>query len=284
MLPDEPYQLPPEFRQQPLAARALEDYALCPRRFLLSFFVGREEERRFHGGPAALHTAVRHALVECYGRGGPHLIPVEPLLDSFEAHWQGDLCADSIEEQQLHDQGRRMLQDYYDDHRGDTVEVVATDQRFEGAIEGQAFVAVADVVLQPHAGGPEVVRFVTARRPPDEDQLRADLSAQVLWLLAHERYDTNSGSGDRVGASIPSRVGARVPTRATTDAPLRILFHSLRQRLSHEVLLSPEEADLARRDLAARAARLYREHDFAPVKGSQCRYCRVRHRCPQWQR
>ena len=276
MLPDEPYQLPPEFRQQPLAARALEDYALCPRRFLLSFFVGREEERRFHGGPAALHTAVRHALVECYGRGGPHLIPVEPLLDSFEAHWQGDLCADSIEEQQLHDQGRRMLQDYYDDHRGDTVEVVATDQRFEGAIEGQAFVAVADVVLQPHAGGPEVVRFVSARRPLDEDQLRADLSAQVLWLLAHEHYGVSTSSADGLGA--------RVPTRADRDSSLRVLFHSLRQRLAHEVLLSPEEAGNIRRDLATRAARLYREHDFAPVKGSQCRYCRVRHRCPLWQR
>ncbi|MCE5239418.1 PD-(D/E)XK nuclease family protein [bacterium] len=276
MLPDEPYQLPPEFRQQPLAARALEDYALCPRRFLLSFFVGREEERRFHGGPAALHTAVRHALVECHGRGGPHLAPVESLLDSFEAHWQGDLCADSIEEQQLHDQGRGMLQDYHDDHRGDTVEVVATDQRFEAAIEGQAFVAVADVVLQPHDGGREVVRFVTARRPLDEDQLRADLSAQVLWLLAHEHYDTSP--------DLPSRVGARVLTRADTDAPLRVLFYSLRQRLAHEVVLSPEQADLARRDLATRAARLYREHDFAPVKGSQCRYCRVRRRCPLWQR
>ena len=273
MQPDEPYQLPPEFRQQPLSAGVLEDYALCPRKFLLSFFVSREEERRFRGGPAALHQAVRRALLDCYDRGGPPETDAQLVRDSFEAHWQGDLCADSVEEEQLHEQGLRMLQDYHGDHRDQPVAVLATDRRFETVIEGQAFVAVADVVLadQDAAGrgsglGPRparLIRFVTSRRPLTAEQLSEDLSAQLLWLLAQE-HDWAVGE--------PSHM---VP---------QVLFYALRKRAAHEVALSPERLAYLRRELASQAARLYREHEFAPVKGKYCRWCRVRSRCPLWRR
>lgn len=253
---EEPYQLPPQFRQQPLTARVLEDYAQCPRKFLLSFFVGRAEDRHFRGGPAALHQAVRQALVDCYNLGGPAETDAQVLLDAFEAYWQGELCADSMEEEQLHEQGLQMLRDYHEDQRGRPVEVLGTDRQFEGSIAGQAFRAVADVILHPTGSAMEMVRFVTSRRPDSAEKLKQDLSAQLLWLLAHEH--------------LPS--------------PLRILYYSLRKRRAEEVILSDGEASAARDDLAARAARLYGESDFAPIKGQYCRWCRVRHRCPLWQR
>ena len=254
---EEPYQLPPEFRQQPLTARTLEDYALCPRKFLLSFFVGREEEHRFRGGPAALHQAGRQALMDCYNLGGPARCEPQVLLDSFEAHWQGELCADSLEEEQLHEQGPQMLRDYHADHCADDVEVVATDQRLEAMIGDQAFLAVADVVLRTAGVSPalQIIRFVTSRRPASEEELTEDLSAQLLWLLAREHYDDPE-----------------------------VLFHALRQRRAREVVLAPDREAYLRRDLASRAARLYREREFTPVKGKYCRWCRVGKRCPLWQR
>jgi hypothetical protein len=265
---EEPYQLPPEFRRQPLTARLLEDYAVCARKFLLSFFVSREEEHRFRGGPAALHQAVRQALLDCYNQGGPAACEPQTLLDGFEAHWQGELCADTLEEEQLHEQGRRMLADYHADHCADEIEVLATDQRLEATLGDQAFVAVADVVLQPRGAGVpsatlsavegpalQVIRFITSRRPASEDELAEDLSAQLLWLLAREHYDDP-----------------------------HILYYALRQRRAREVVLDPDRAAYLRRDLASRAARLYREREFTPVKGPYCRWCRVRNRCPLWQR
>lgn len=262
MLPDEPYQLPPEFHEQPLAAGVLGDYVLCPRRFLLSFFVSRDEERRFRGGPAALHEAVREALVDCYNLGGPHATDAAALRDSFLAHWQGELCADSVEEQQLHDQGLQMLQDYHDAQRGRPVEVLATARRMEASLEGQAYVAVADVVLRPPGEAVQVVRFVTARQPLPAEKLAEDLGARLLWLLAHE-----TGAGG-----------------VAPGEPPRVLFHALRRREAQEVVLPPEAVTRFRRELASHAARLHREHEFAPVKGKHCRRCRVRNRCPAWQR
>jgi len=263
---DEPYQLPPEFRAQPLSARVLDDYALCPRKFLLSFFISRDDERRFRGGPAALHDAVREALVDCYNLGGPPVTDPQVLRDSFEAHWQGDLCTDSIEEEQLHEQGLQMLQDYHDDHRAEPVEVLATDRRLEATLEGQAFVAVADVVLSC-AEEVRVLRFVTARRPLTEEQLTNDLSAQLLWLLAPS-----------LGA--PASPEGLSPSKASRH----VVFYSLRERTAREVVLDPDHVAHIRHELASHAARLYREHDFAPVKGKYCRWCRVRNRCPLWQR
>jgi len=261
MSAEEPYQLPPEFRQQPLSARVLEDYAVCPRKFLLSFFVNRDDERRFRGGPAALHDAVRKALMDCYNLGGPAATDLQVLLDGFEAHWQGDLCTDSVEEEQLHEQGLKLLRDYHEDHRERPVGVLATDQRREATIAGQAFVAVADVVLRLPDGTLEVIRFVTARRPLSEDELRTDLSAQLLWLLTQE-----------------------ASAWARTSWTRHVLFYSLRQRRAREIALTPDEAAAARRDLASRAARILRETDFTPIKGKYCRWCRVRNRCPLWQR
>jgi len=302
---EEPYQLPPEFRQQPLTARMLEDYALCARKFLLSFFVGRDEDQRFRGGPAALHQAVRQALIDCYNLGGPAACGLQTLLDSFEAHWRGELCTDSMEEEQLHEQGPQMLRDYHADHCAETVEVVATDERLTGVIGDQTFVAVADVVVvvqplpdsdllpgevsgrgfQPRPVGAEspshsplnVLRFMTSRRPASEAELTEDLSAQLLWLLAHEHYSETR---------VPASLGDASERESPTDAPpeLHVLFYSLRQRRAREVILDAEREAYLRRDLAARAARLYREREFTPVKGKYCRWCRVRNRCPLWQR
>lgn len=256
---EQPYELPPEFRQQPLSARMLDDYATCPRKFLLSFFISREEEQRFRGGPAVLHQAVRGALVDCYSRGGPAACDPQVLADGFEARWQGELCTDSMEERQLHEQGLQMLQDYYADHCQDTVEVVATDHRFEGVVEGQAFVAVADVIVAT-VDGADVVRFSTSRRPESAKELAEAPSARLLWLLAHES-----------------------PPTGTDQATLRVLYYALRLRSAREVVQSPDQAAGFRAELAAQARRLYRDSEFAPIKSKACRWCRVRSRCPLWQ-
>jgi CRISPR/Cas system-associated exonuclease Cas4 (RecB family) len=250
-----PEQLPGEFYEQPLTARMLDDFATCPRKFLLSFFATRKEERHFRGGPAALHRAVRQALVATYKLGGPGEVALEDLLGTFEQHWEGSLCADAVEEEQLHEQGLQMLRDYYEAHRTDEAEIVATDLRLTGRVGDQEFVAVADVVRSPGPERVEVYRFVTSRRPLGEAELAADISAQLLWLLAREHF-----------------------------AAPRVLYYALRQNRAREVVLSPDEEEYLRRDLASRAARIRREREFSPRQGRYCRWCRSRAKCPVWRR
>lgn len=252
MVYDDPLQLPPEFHEQPLTARMLDDFATCPRKFLLSFFVTREAERHFRGGTAALHQALRQALVDLYNAGGPARSAAGDLLAAFETHWEGGLCADALEEEQLHAQGLRMLQDYHADHAAEAVEVLGTDQRLLGEIGGQTFVAVADLVLavqQQH----RYVRLTSSRRPPGPAELTANISAQLLWVLVQ---------GQSPGA--------------------QVLYYSLRQRKAQEVVLDDQQAEQARQEISSRVARVHREADFAPRKGQYCRWCRSRARCPAW--
>lgn len=253
----EPLRLPPEFRQQPLTARLLDDFSLCPRKFLLSFFVTEQDDRRLRGGPAMLHQAVRQALLALYQLGGPAERPLEELRARFEQHWDGRRCVDALEERQLHRAGHEMLERYHAAHVSDARRLVAHDLRLTGTAGGQQLVAVADLVLQGQVANPDVIRFVTARRPLSEAELAQDLSAQVLWLLAQEHFHDHSP---------------------------RVWYHALRQGRSREVVLDQAQATRLREDLAARVGRIHREEEFAPRKGPYCRWCRSRAGCPLWQR
>lgn len=251
--------LPPEFHEQPLTARMLDDFATCPRKFLLSFFTTRDAERHFRGGSAALHQAVRGALLEVYGVGGPAKAGVQALLDAFEAHWEGDLCADALEEEQLHSQGRRMLQEYAEDHQAESAAVVGTDVRLTATLGDQTFVAVADLVLRSELGVLQYLRFTSSRSPLGPAELAKDVSARLLWLLAHDQQADDAGE----------------PT---------VSYYALRKRKAYEVVLSADEAEYARHDIISQVARIHREGEFDPRKGKYCRWCRSRARCPAWRR
>jgi hypothetical protein len=256
MSEDHPPQLPPDFFAQPLSARPLEDFATCPRKFLLSFFTSREQERRFRGGSAALHQALRAAVLELWQRGGPAAVPPESLAELFTRHWDGSLCTDTLQEQQLQRQGLQFLHQYQAAEADSEATLLATDLRLTGDLDGQSFVAVADLVLRPPAGAPQVLRLVTSRSPLTAAQLVEDLSAGLLWLLAHEHFP-----------------GPEPPQVGTYD---------LRKNLFRQVTPTPEQADYLRRRLASEVARLRREQEFAPRKGTHCRWCRSKAVCPLW--
>lgn len=257
---DQPTALPPEFFTQPLTARMLDDFAVCPHKFLLSFFATRSHDTHFRGAPAILHQALRQALIELYRLGGPAKCSIESVTAAFDRHWDGSLCKDSVEEERTRRTGLLLLEKYHADQAHAERVVIATDRRYEGEVGGQRFVAVADVCLEDAESTHIVRRFVSSRYPLSETELAKDISARLLFILAH----------DNTSAELHDR--------------LRITYYALRQSRERPVLLSSEEVEYARRDILSRSARIHRETEFTPVKGKHCRWCRSQDRCPLWQR
>jgi len=248
----EGYVLQPAALQGPLTARNLEDFALCPRKYLLSHFVPRGEARAFVGGPAALHRAVRAALMEAYAAGGPEAFGLARLQAAFAQNWDGSCCRDSLEEERLQREGLRMLAQHLQSPVMGAD--LRADVRLEADLEGQAFVAVADVL---GTDPPQVVRFSTSRRPPSPGELPEDLSWGLLWLLATEALGRQDVTG--------------------------VLWDLRRERRVEYTLDGPGRDELRRRLLAgARAIRS--ERAFEPRKGQHCRWCRSRLQCPAWGR
>ena len=171
-------------QQRRLTARNLQDFELCPQKYLLSLSVAPAEARQFIGGPAALQWAVRGTLIDCYRRGGPHEISQQSLLDLFEQHWEGELCADSLEERQLHSRGIRLLTDYYQPHHQAPNQTIAVDLRLTAEIAGHDFAAVADRVDRDESGVITLLRYKTSASPPGPGMLAKDISAGLLLLLA----------------------------------------------------------------------------------------------------
>ena len=256
---EEDLRIPEGFWEQPLTARQLQDFTECPHKFLLSQFVQREQVRRFLGGPAALHHALRTAIVQFYQKQRSAEDAQTILIGLFEDTWDGSLCADSMEEENLHSQGRQILREFADGWVGAEHQVLHTDLQLAVQMGQGRFASVADLVFagEEDTGAVQVVRLNSSRRPPSQRELGSDLSAGLLWLLA-------------TGHFAPRQV--------------RVGYYCLRPGRLTTYELSPVEQEQLRETLSARVRRMRREVDFEPRKGSQCRWCRVRNRCRAWKR
>jgi len=242
-------------QQRPLTARNLRDFELCPQKYLLSLSVAPAEARQFIGGPAALQWAVRGALIDCYRRGGPQELSQQSLLDLFEQHWKGELCADSLEERQLRRRGLNMLANYYQAHYQAPNQTIAGDLRLVGEIAGHNFVAVADRVDRDESGVITLLRYKTSASPPGPGALAKDISAGLLLLLGAHHYQPQPCQ-TVIYALRPQRL-----TVADIDADQRQRLHKQIITLADEILSA---------------------QDFPSQKGQHCRWCRSRAQCPAW--
>ena len=251
----EEYSLTPQISQRRLTARNLADFVLCPQRCLLSFFTTRAQERRFIGGPAALHRALRSTLVETYRSGGPPQVSEAALLPLFEPSWEGELCADSLEEERLHSEGVAMLQAYHQMHKDEPNQAIASDLRLTGELDGYSFVAVADRVDRADDGTVTLLRYNSSRRPPSPGQLAEDLSAGLLLLLGQTHF---------------------------RDSVCRTAVYALRPgRLVVAAIGCSQLATL--RDRLVNIAEAVRgAQQFPTDVGRHCRWCRSRAQCPAW--
>jgi len=257
-----------ELPRRALTARNLEDFALCPQKYLLSFFTTRAQSRRFIGGPAALHRALRSALIQMYRTGGPQQIVQSTLLQFFEDNWEGGLCADSLEEEQLHSEGIEILQAYYEAHKDQADRTIACEMRFEGEIAGHRFVAVADRVEQADDGIVTLLRYKSSRRPPGPAELAQDISAGLLLMLGQAHFADEDLSGEAA---------------LTAQARCQVAVYALRP--GRLVVAPINESGLAclREQTINLAEQVRQTQDFSTNKGRHCRWCRSRGQCPAWQ-
>jgi len=250
---DEQVLAPLDLGGRPFTARAIVDWTECPMKFLLSWFIGHAESRRFIGGPAALHQAVRQALVGMYRLGGPARVTAEDLLAMFAEHWDGSLCADSLEEERLHASGVKMLEEYHAAQCQRPVEVVGVDEHLEVELGGHRFVAVADVVLREDDGGVNAMRFLTARQPPSKTDVVEGPGWGLLFAAARQRW---------------------------TEDDVSVTMYSVRRQRGVRVRYHEVELERLLRRLTSAADRIRVATNFPARTGQQCRWCRARDRCP----
>ncbi len=250
------YDIAPEkLQRRQLTARNLEDFRLCPHKYLLSLLLTPADSRKFLGGPAALQRATRAALVECYRDGGPQQVPLDSLLELFEQDWEGRLCSDSLEEAQLHARGVDVLTAYHHAHHDQPNQTIAVALRLAGEIEGFSFVAVADRVDRDESGLITLLRYRSASKTPGPGALGKDISAGLLLLLGTMHY---------------------------APQPCQSAIYALRRgRLT---VAEIDEAQLARvrEQIIETATELKSAQDFPAHKGQHCRWCRSRANCPAW--
>ncbi|MBD3292191.1 MAG: DUF2800 domain-containing protein [Armatimonadia bacterium] len=244
---------PIELPERPFTARNLADYHQCPQKFLLSWFVPREETRRFLGGPATLHQAVRQALVDLHRLGCASEVDLDRMAAVFEDAWDGSACADSLEEERLHRQGMKMLREYYEVVQKRNAEALEIDLRMEVERGGHSFVAVADAVMREADGGVNAIRWLSTRKPPSVNDIYDSTGWGLLFACVQERFP---------------------------DEDVSVTMYSLRRGSGHRVRFSEDELEALVRRATRVADRIRVATEFPCVTGMHCRWCRARSRCP----
>ncbi|MFW6437548.1 MAG: PD-(D/E)XK nuclease family protein [Armatimonadota bacterium] len=244
---------PIDLPERPFTARNLADYHQCPQKFLLSWFVPREETRKFLGGPASMHQAVRQALVDCHRLGGPAQAAFDRVEAVFEDAWDGSACADSLEEERLHSQGIKMVRDFHTARVGAQAEILEVDMRMEAELGDHRFVSTADAVLREPDGGVNAVRWLTTRNPPSVNDIYDSTGWGLLFACALQHFP-----GEDVS----------------------VTMYSLRRGSGHRVRFSEDELEALVRRATRVADRIRVATEFPCVTGMHCRWCRARSRCP----
>lgn len=245
------YQEPP---RRPLTARNLADYALCPQKFLLSFFVSRAAYEHFQGGSAALQHAARAALLDCYRQGGPAQVSVTQLLEWFEQHWEGTLCADGLEEEQLHRRGQEMLRRYHQAQTADSASTVALDLRMEADLGEHRFVSVVDYARRAQDQPLTLLRFRTTRQVPGPRKLGQEASIALMLLVGEAHFGE------------PAQAGV----------------YGLHPGKLVVAELGEGERAAWREQFRQQATTIRRARDYPTVVGRHCSVCRCRSLCPYW--
>lgn len=214
-----------------------------------------------------MHRALRAALIQMYRIGGPQQVAQSTLLQFFEDNWESDLCADSLEEEQLHSEGLEILKAYYQAHKDQPNQTIACDMRLEDEIAGHRFVAVADRVDQAADGTIALLRYKSSRRPPGPGELAQDISTGLLLLLGQAHFADKDLSAEPALAA---------------KAECEVAIYALRPgRLIVAPIDGPGLAAL-REGIVSLAQRARQAQDFPTNKGRHCRWCRSRGQCPAW--
>ncbi len=244
---------PIDLPERAFTARNLADYHQCPQKFLLSWFVPREETRGFLGGPASLHQAVRQALVECLRLGGPRKVDPARVGEVFEDAWDGSACADSLEEERLRSQGLKMLREFCAGWVADSTETLEVDLRMDVELGDHRFIAVADAVMREADGGVNAVRWLSTRKPPSVNDICDSTGWGIFYACALEHFP---------------------------DEDVSVTMYSLRRCSGHRIRFGEDELEKLVRRATRVADRIRVATEFPCVTGMHCRWCRARSRCP----
>ncbi len=216
---------------------------------------GEEGDRQRHGVGLESPTYQRIGGLESpphgSGESPTYAGAYADVVRAFEEHWDGSLCRDSKEEEDLHRDGLLMLRRHMEEFRAPAAQW-RCDARMEAEFHGHRFVAVADVACEEPT---RFLRFSTSRRPPSSAELREDFSWVLLYLVGRAQGDE---------AAIATMV-------------------DLRRARQIDYSLEPEERERMAARIAAIAGRIRQEREFPAVKSKQCRWCRSRAQCPLWQ-
>ena len=241
---------PPVFEPLELSASAVDNYGMCPQKFL---FASRWSIRGGAHGTLTFGN-VMHLTVNEFLKG-LKLKPKFPFDDVelvYRREWSSSGFQDEYQEEQYKKEGLEQLRAFHGTTLASPPDVLAQEKRFELPMAGNIVVTGRiDQVNRLASGDAEIVDYKTGR-PRTTDHARKSLQLSLYAIAAREVLEVE---------------------------PARMVFYNLATNEAVATTRTEKQLEETRTQVAEAAANI-RAGNFTATPGFHCRSCDYRPICP----
>jgi RecB family exonuclease len=238
----------------------IRTYLICP---LMYKFVYVTKIGRYYYSPNigdSFGGSVHRALHEFHAAGGHQTQTSDQLVERLRETWVGTGYPSKVEETEHLELGRRILEDYYQNERSESITLLMERQIREDMGEFM-LVGRIDRLDERSDGMLEVIDYKTGRGTVTEDEVANDLAMSIYQLLVRRRYP-----GKNVMVTIHCLRSGQSASAALSDAEIVELEEMIRSvvagmiKITDETDILPERKPACDRcnffDLCERRARI----------------------------
>ncbi|HEA46959.1 MAG TPA: PD-(D/E)XK nuclease family protein [bacterium] len=254
-----------------LSYSKISTYSQCPLKYKYQYI----EKRPTKPSPYLdFGSTIHNTLRDYHSNFDPKKASLEDLMVVYQRNWISTAYKDKEEEERFREQGRRILEAYYEKAKADPNQVLYLEEFFKVKIGDYELVGKIDRVDRLPDGGWEIIDYKTARRIKDESELESPLhptevqetlqldiyyiACQENWRRAPKKLSIYYLAAQENGQYRPRKVSvSRSGGEAQRIKALKRAIHNIAQGI--------------------------RKEDFLPKRGVLCGWCDFYSLCAAWE-
>ncbi len=245
-------------------------YNQCPLKYRYQYIERRPTKPSPH---LDFGSTIHNTLRDYHSAFDPRKAELEDLMAAYQRNWIATAYKDNEEEERYREQGRHILEAYYEQAKADPNQVLYLEESFRVKIGDYELVGKIDRIDRLPDGGWEIIDYKTSRTVKDESELESPLhptevqetlqldiyyiACQENWRREPKRLSIYYLAAQENGRHRPRKVSvSRSAGEAQRIKALKRAIHNIAQGIQRK--------------------------DFFPNPGPLCGWCDYKELCPEF--
>jgi len=253
-----------------LSYSKISTYNQCPLKYKYQYIEKRPTKPSLY---LDFGSTIHNTLRDYHRDFDPKKASLEDLMATYDRNWIATAYKDKEEEERYREEGRRILEAYYEQAKVDPNQILYLEEFFRVKVGDYELVGKIDRVDRLPDGGWEIIDYKTSRKIKDESELESPLhptevqetlqldiyyiACQENWRREPKKLSIYYLAAQENGQYRPRKVSvSRSAGEAQRIKALKKAIHNIAQGIQKE--------------------------DFSPKTGPLCGWCDYKETCPEF--